>query len=994
MSWRSFRTLVCVAIALVASLSHAVTLTTQPLHRASAHQVTIWWKTDTASTTEVHFGENSAGAADGYAVHSVNLGHVGPWHSRTISNLNPGTYFLRVRSADDVSSAESDELQITVGQRSETTPVGPWVVNGTVSGVARLGSTIYVGGTFGRVGTRRGSGIVVDDVDGLQLGDQPHVAGVVYAAVSDQNGGFYIGGRFTAVGGLPRQNLAHLLADHGVDPFWAPTTDAPVRTLLLSGSDVIVGGDFTQISGVTRGRIAKVNATTGAVNPNWKPNADEGPVLAMVLDGSRLVVGGNFLQVGALNRTRLAMIDVESGAVTSWAPSVNGQVNAMDVSAGQIYFGGTFTKVNGVDRPFAAAIDTSTLAINSWNPEPNAEVRSISVSNGGAVYLGGAFTSLNAPSVVKNYAAAVSPTTGDAVTWNPDFNGPVNAVLHSGTTVTIGGEFTTVNGGRIGSRSAKVDETTGTALSWNPSVNGTINTLAIVGHEVFIGGEFSSAGSFVPRPNAAAFDLVTGELLDWNPSPNSTVLAIAPRAANNTIFLGGYFDKVNGSLDRKHAASVDATSGAANAWNPSVDKVVYSIAVSESGPTAFLGGQFQSVNLPPTGTGVTRINAAAVDLVNGAVKAWDPKVNSIGTVVSIVAEPTRVFLGGYFTSAGGSTSSPFLAAVDPSTGLLSPSWTSPQIGSGVRAMTLNSGVLYVAGNLNSAGGMYRGRLAAIDALSGNVTGWNPNANNSVNAIAVGRGAIDSVVVGGPFLTVNSSLKRFHAAAVDLSSGSATSWNSAMLDELGDVYAVDIDCDLNRIVLGGSINRIGVTSQSALAILPAYSACGVASPMDDSGEPDAGSFDEMDAGQIDAGSDAGVGPPDAGANALALEFMERPSPSAVCNQPYAGWPSKTARLSREGSFSFALEGYQPEGFQVDQSTGAIHWTPSTRQRGSHDLTLAAVAGEHQATLHFNVTVECAAASPARCGCSIDGHGIGLWLGLAAILRRRIRGVRNA
>src|SRR2546428_163520 len=78
-----------------------------------------------------------------------------------------------------------------------------WVTNGPVSAVVRDGGTIYVGGDFTRVGPATGGGVPLDATTGSLQPFFPKVAGIVRVAIPDGSGGWYIGGSFTYVGGLP-----------------------------------------------------------------------------------------------------------------------------------------------------------------------------------------------------------------------------------------------------------------------------------------------------------------------------------------------------------------------------------------------------------------------------------------------------------------------------------------------------------------------------------------------------------------------------------------------------------------------------------------------------------------------------------------------------------------------------------------------------------------------------------------------------------------------
>ena len=94
-------------------------------------------------------------------------------------------------------------LWTTRAARSQSVDPNFWVANGPVTSVVRDGSTIYIGGNFNRVGPATGGGVPLDASTAAPLGNFPKVAGVVRAIVPDGSGGWYLGGSFTSVGGLP-----------------------------------------------------------------------------------------------------------------------------------------------------------------------------------------------------------------------------------------------------------------------------------------------------------------------------------------------------------------------------------------------------------------------------------------------------------------------------------------------------------------------------------------------------------------------------------------------------------------------------------------------------------------------------------------------------------------------------------------------------------------------------------------------------------------------
>ncbi len=146
-------------------------------------------------------------------------------------------------------------------------PIRPdlWGTDGLVSATLVSGNTLYIGGDFDYVGPNTGPGVPLDSGSGSPLATYPKVvagfaSSEVDVVVPDGSGGWYIGGSFSHVGGLARNNIAHILPDYTVDPAWDPNADDGVFALAVSGGTVYAGAGSPPSAG--RG------ATT---SPPWTP---------------------------------------------------------------------------------------------------------------------------------------------------------------------------------------------------------------------------------------------------------------------------------------------------------------------------------------------------------------------------------------------------------------------------------------------------------------------------------------------------------------------------------------------------------------------------------------------------------------------------------------------------------------------------------------------------------------------------------------------------
>jgi hypothetical protein len=120
---------------------------------------------------------------------------------------------------------------------------------------------------------------------------------------------------------------------------------------------------------------------------------------------------------------------------------------------------------------------------------------------------------------MRNHIAALSAATGAATAWNPDAGGAsftgVFALAVSGSTVYVGGDFTSI-GGQTRNCIAALDAATGVATAWNPNAAGRVLALAVSGSTVYAGGGFAHVGGET-RKSFAQFDFPRPSVAkDWH----------------------------------------------------------------------------------------------------------------------------------------------------------------------------------------------------------------------------------------------------------------------------------------------------------------------------------------------------------------------------------------------------------------------------------------------------------------------------------------------
>ena len=140
--------------------------------------------------------------------------------------------------------------------------------------------------------------------------------------------------------------------------------------------------------------------------------------------------------------------------------------------------------------------------------------------------------------------------------------------------------------------------------------------------------------------------------------------------AGTKILAGGTFTKAqNRDLDvdvaRRYLLAFDKATGAVDtAFAPVLDGDVDSIIAGPTAGTAYIAGQFNTVN------GVTRRKVALINVANGALVTTFAPPAFNGAVVDMVAVGGRLLVGGVFTTAGAANPRGGLASLNATTGKL------------------------------------------------------------------------------------------------------------------------------------------------------------------------------------------------------------------------------------------------------------------------------------------------------------------------------------
>jgi len=640
--------------------------------------------------------------------------------------------------------------------------------------------------------------------------------GEVHIVVAQPDGKILLGGRFTNVLGVARNRIARLNHDGSLDMAFNPNANDMIYGIALQADGkILVGGLFAgpnSIGGQARNHIARLDPVTGLADA-FDPNANNDVAAIAVQPDGKILVAGSFNgvnSIGGQTRNHIARLDPLTGLADAFDPNANQVVFTVALQPdGKILAGGVFSGANcigGQTRNYLARLDPTTGLADSFNANASNAVLAIAVQSDGKIITGGSFTGIGGQA--RNRIARLDSVTALADAFNPNANNIVFALrLQPDGKILAGGLFDNI-GGQARSRIARLDPITGLADPFNPSANAgasNIDSIAVQSDgKVLVGGAFTNftpnGGPAFARTNIARFE--ADGRLDRTITTQIVGDYVSGIAVqpDGRILIGGGFGSPRNFCARLHPDGL-VDAG----FNPNPDNVVLNIAALPDGK-ALLGGAFTTIQSVPR-LRITRVNAAtgAPELPFGP--GADDYVNAIATQTD-----GRILVGGSFTNIGGQVRHR-IARHDPATGLADS--FNPNANGDVYSIAVQPDGRILAGGefsgFTSIGGQPRNGIARLDATTGAAESLDPNANNEVYAIAVqpdGR-----ILLGGAFTSIQGT-PRNRIARLNPDGTLDLAFNP---DASGVVFAIAVQAD-GKILVGGSFTNMSGLTRNRIARL--------------------------------------------------------------------------------------------------------------------------------------------------------------------------------
>jgi uncharacterized delta-60 repeat protein len=550
------------------------------------------------------------------------------------------------------------------------------------------------------------------------------------------DGKILVAGDFFSFGGVARPRIARLNADGSLDASFAPgagPNSSVFNVLLQTDGRVVITGYFTDVSGVARKHVARLNSN-GSLDASFDPGAGpNGWVRGSALqpDG-KLLLGGAFSEVAGQPALRVARLAADGSLDPTFVSTAEpyGVVWALASQAdGKLLIGGDFTSVGGIDQRRLARLTSAGTHDLSYNAGSGADniVRAIALKPDGKALLGGQFTRFNGTPFSRLVQVDANGVVDPSFDPGAGVNYVVLALAHQpdGKSLVVGAIWdydgaparSIVRVNADGSRDTSFDAGTGAYPSSPFAV-----ALQPDGR-IVLGGSFFT---FDGHPRESVVRLLSDGSVDpsfttaGGGASGVSAVVVQP---DGRILIGGGFTSYGGvtrnCIARLFAdGSLDMSFNMSTDWDVGAIFGVSAIALQPDGKV-LIGGQFTNYSVAPR-KGVARLHTdGSLDV------SFDPGAGVTSTsspqawVNAIALQPDgKVLLGGSFTRVGGvvrknlarlNTNGSLDLSFDPGAGA----------NGGVHALALEPhGRVWVGGEFTQLRGAPRhrvGRLFAFDA---------------------------------------------------------------------------------------------------------------------------------------------------------------------------------------------------------------------------------------------------------------------------------------
>ncbi len=533
-------------------------------------------------------------------------------------------------------------------------------------------------------------------------------------------------------------------------------------------------------------------------------------------------LGGSFNDFNGDRTKGLGLLRLTSGGVrhTIWDIGFISGVDDLLVVGNFLYVGGSFSSVRTlsagtISRPYLLRIfltgPNEGKIDPAFVPTLNGSVRVIE-SDGTSLFIGGTFSTVNGSGrtrLAKLLTGGADPDALDA-TWNPAPNNPVADLEYVSPHLYVSGGFSQIGG--VSNNYFVRLTTGGTGAAdpvWLPTINRPVGDLEANATHVYFSGDFTkvegithrSVGRYSTAAGADAFDGT------WNPDPDGEPSSLA--LSGGDLYMAGVFTKVANN-NRRFMAKVSAsgTGTLSGTFLPEPNGAIRDLEVVAGNPLAV--GRFN------TTSGAASAGYAMMNSSTGAALAsFAGTITTEGSVIAMQPVAGGMVIGGLFDTVNG-VARTSIAKIN-SNGSLDAAFNAPLVGFNrlVSDIKLDGANLYFCGDFLTVGGAPTQHIARVNSTTGAVdAGWFTKPLTPILCLETDGSYVYLGSAGLKFIEVSpgNPLQVFNLARVSKGAAATvdTFWTPIVVDKVSNPATAavnDLQINGSNLIIGGNFTFI-------------------------------------------------------------------------------------------------------------------------------------------------------------------------------------------
>ena len=228
------------------------------------------------------------------------------------------------------------------------------------------GKIIAVGNIFRSNNNGNYAAVRYEQFGGFEAGlSFDHISGEINAVAIQPDGKLIVGGEFSQITVSSRGRIARLNSNFTLDITFSPSNGAngQVRDLALqSDGKVVLVGDFTTLNGnSTQQYVGRLNSN-GSLDGGFSQTASYNLNTVKIQDNGKILIGGAMRTIGGLPRSGIARLNYDGTIDTAFqtGTGTNGPVYDIELQNDKkILVGGDFTFYNGSSKVSVARLQNT-----------------------------------------------------------------------------------------------------------------------------------------------------------------------------------------------------------------------------------------------------------------------------------------------------------------------------------------------------------------------------------------------------------------------------------------------------------------------------------------------------------------------------------------------------------------------------------------------------------------------------------------------------------